>query len=92
MDNEEIEILNLQIGSLKIRKKTSSILGCLWALNTVSNGILYGFVLKPNFSNVVFNVLTASLMSINFGQVKQTEIEIDECKKQKQKIIERENR
>ena len=75
---------------LKIRKKTSSILGCLWALNTVSNGILYGFVLKPNFSNVVFTVLTASLMSINFGQVKQTEI--DECEKQKQKIIERENR
>ena len=74
MDNEEIEILNLQIGSLKIRKKTSSILGCLWALNTVSNGILYGFVLKPNFSNVVFTVLTASLMSINFGQVKQTVI------------------
>lgn len=31
-------------------------------------------------------------MSINFGQVKQTEIEIDECEKQKQKIIERENR
>ena len=92
MDNEEIEILNLQIGSLKIRKKTSSILGCLQALNTVSNGILYGFVLKPNFSNVVFTVLTASLMSINFGQVKQTEIEIDECEKQKQKIIERENR
>lgn len=92
MDNEEIEILNLQIGSLKIRKKTSSILVCLWALNTVSNGILYGFVLKPNFSNVVFTVLTASLMSINFGQVKQTEIEIDECEKQKQKIIERENR